>query len=81
MAHLFPKGGGYTSFLHGKVVDMLYFPLISTTLPSWIPIMGGKQFDFFEPVFNIADASISVGVFIILVFQNIFFKKEVHSIN
>ena len=81
VAHLFPKGGGYTSFLHGKVVDMLYFPLISTTLPSWIPIMGGKQFDFFEPVFNIADASISVGVFIILVFQNIFFKKEVLSIN
>ena len=76
MAHLFPKGGGYASFLHGKVVDMLYFPLISTVLPTWVPFWGGQQFDFFEPVFNIADASISVGVVTILVFQNVFFKKE-----
>ena len=76
VAHIFPKGGGYTSFLHGKVVDMLYFPLISTVLPSWVPFWGGKQFDFFEPVFNIADASISVGVITILIFQNVFFKKE-----
>ncbi len=76
VAHLFPKGGGYTGFLHGRVVDMLYFPLISTVLPSWIPFMGGKQFDFFEPVFNIADASISVGVVTILIFQNVFFKKD-----
>ncbi len=76
LAHLFPKDGGYASFLHGKVVDMLYFPLISTTYPSWIPVLGGKPFDFFEPVFNIADASISVGVIVILVFQNTFFKKE-----
>ena len=81
VAHLFPKGGGYTSFLKGKVVDMLYFPLISTNLPTWIPFWGGKQFDFFEPVFNIADASISVGVTVILVFQNIFFKKEVQTTN
>ena len=76
LAHLFPKGGGYASFLHGKVVDMLYFPLISTTYPSWMPYLGGKPFEFFEPVFNIADASISVGVIVILLFQNTFFKKE-----
>ncbi|MFP5041566.1 lipoprotein signal peptidase [Parasediminibacterium sp. JCM 36343] len=79
VAKIFPKGGGYTSFLHGKVVDMLYFPLISTTLPTWVPFWGGKQFDFFEPVFNIADASISIGVMIILVFQNTFFKKELEG--
>jgi signal peptidase II len=76
VATIFPKGGGYTNFLYGKVVDMLYFPLISTTYPSWMPYFGGKPFDFFEPVFNIADASISVGVIIILIFQNVFFKKQ-----
>ena len=70
-------GHGYGSFLHGKVVDMLYFPLIDSTLPSWLPFWGGQQFKFFEPVFNIADASISVGVITILLFQNRFFKKTV----
>ncbi|MBC7650378.1 MAG: lipoprotein signal peptidase [Deinococcales bacterium] len=76
VAKIFPKGGGYTSFLYGKVVDMLYFPIIDTYYPNWIPYLGGKKFDFFEPVFNIADASISIGVIIILLFQNTFFKKE-----
>ncbi len=76
VAHLFPKGGGYAGFLYGKVVDMLYFPLIRTTYPSWFPFVGGQSFDFFEPVFNIADASISAGVITILIFQNKFFKKE-----
>ena len=68
-------GHGYGTFLHGKVVDMLYFPLVNTTLPNWIPFLGGQQFEFFQPVFNIADASISVGVITILLFQNMFFKK------
>jgi len=76
VATLFPKGGGYTGFLFGKVVDMFYFPLISTTLPTWLPFVGGKQFDFFEPVFNLADASISVGVMLMLVFQNTFFPSN-----
>ncbi len=76
IAKVFPKGGGYTSFLHGKVVDMLYFPLVETTMPNWIPVIGGKPFTFFDPVFNLADASISVGVISILIFQNTFFKKE-----
>ncbi|MDX9906251.1 MAG: lipoprotein signal peptidase [Bacteroidales bacterium] len=76
VASLFPPGGGYASFLHGKVVDMLYFPVIDTTLPDWIPIRGGTQFIFFRPVFNIADASITTGVLMLLVFQKKFFPKK-----
>jgi signal peptidase II len=76
VAKLFPKGGGYTSFLHGKVVDMLYFPLVDFMMPAWVPFLGGKPFTFFDPVFNLADASISVGVITILIFQNTFFNKE-----
>lgn len=68
---------GYASFLHGNVVDMLYVPIIEDkTLPSWVPFWGGEQFTFFSPIFNIADASISVGVIAILLFQKRFFKKE-----
>lgn len=79
VAKLFPEGGGYASFLHGKVVDMLYFPIIRSTFPSWVPVWGGEPFEFFSPVFNIADASISVGLIIILLFQNRFFKKQEHT--
>jgi len=74
---------GYSSFLHGSVVDMLYFPLIRSTFPAWIPFVGGKEFEFFSPIFNIADASISVGVITLLAFQKRFFKRyrnmPVHS--
>jgi signal peptidase II len=77
VSKLFPAMGGYAGFLHGKVVDMMYFPLITNThFPSWIPIWGGDDFEFFRPVFNIADASISCGVIIILLFQNKFFVKH-----
>jgi signal peptidase II len=77
VAHLFPAGGGYARFLHGRVVDMLYFPIITNAhYPSWIPYYGGKDFEFFEPVFNVADASISVGVIALLLFQNKFLKKH-----
>jgi signal peptidase II len=76
VATLFPAGGGYAGFLHGKVVDMLYFPIIQTTWPSWVPFFGGDSFEFFSPVFNIADASISIGLIIILLFQNRFFDKQ-----
>lgn len=76
IAVFMPEGGGYASFLHGKVVDMLYFPIINTHWPKWVPILGGDTFEFFSPVFNIADASISVGLIIILLFQNRFFKKH-----
>ena len=75
-AVLFPEGGGYATFLHGKVVDMLYFPLLNGTFPTWFPIWGGEEFLFFRPVFNIADSAISVGVFLILIFQKRYFKEE-----
>lgn len=75
--------GGYAGFLHGRVVDMLYFPVITDAhFPSWFPIWGGESFEFFRPVFNIADASISIGVFLILIQQKKFFerhKPELHS--
>lgn len=75
-ATLFPEGGGYSSLFHGKVVDMLYFPLIEGNFPEWFPIWGGEHFLFFRPVFNIADSAISVGVFLILIFQKRYFKEE-----
>ena len=75
VAKIFPAHG-YAGFLHGRVVDMLYFPLIKSHYPQWIPIFGGDDFEFFSPVFNIADASISVGVIAILLFQKKFFKKH-----
>ncbi len=68
-AVLFPEGGGYGSFLHGKVVDMLYFPVIRGNFPSWMPFLAGEQFIFFRPVFNISDTAITSGVLILLVFQ------------
>ena len=58
----FPEGGGYETFLHGKVVDMFYFPIINGVYPDWFPRIGGQSFTFFRPVFNIADASISIAV-------------------
>jgi signal peptidase II len=77
VAHLFPAAGGYAGFLHGKVVDMLYFPIITNAhYPTWVPFVGGDEFEFFRPVFNIADAAISTGVIVILIFQNRFFKKH-----
>lgn len=75
VASMFPPGGGYAGFLHGKVVDMLYFPLIKSNYPSWFPFVGGKEFEFFSPIFNIADASISVGVITLLLFQRRFFRR------
>jgi len=75
-AVLFPEGGGYASFLHGSVVDMLYFPMIEGTYPDWFPFKGGQDFTFFQPIFNIADSAVTVGVLIILIFQKKFFKEE-----
>jgi len=68
------SSNGYASFLHGNVVDMLYFPVIEGHFPSWFPVWGGEEFVFFRPIFNIADASITTGVISILVFQKRFFK-------
>ena len=75
LATFLPQEGGYSSFLHGKVVDMLYFPLFHFRIPDNTPIWGGERFDFFQPVFNIADASISVGVALLLLFNRQFLKK------
>jgi signal peptidase II len=68
VAHL-TTHGGYQSFLHGSVVDMLYFPMVHSSFPNWMPLVGGKEFEFFSPIFNIADASISIGVITLLLFQ------------
>ncbi len=73
-AVLFPEEGGYAGFLYGKVVDMFYFPLFRTHLPDWLPFWGGDEFLFFRPVFNLADASISTGVGLLLLFQKSVFK-------
>ncbi|MEY4927324.1 MAG: hypothetical protein RI894_1760 [Bacteroidota bacterium] len=75
-ALLLPPGGGYAGFLHGKVVDMFYFPLWQGRLPTWLPFWGGEEAEFFRPVFNFADAAISVGVFFIVALQNKFFPPE-----
>ncbi|MDE5918613.1 MAG: lipoprotein signal peptidase [Duncaniella sp.] len=69
-ATLFPAAGGYAPWLMGKVVDMLYFPLFSFEWPAWMPVVGGEEFIFFHPVFNFADAAISVGIFILIIFYH-----------
>ncbi|WP_321517263.1 lipoprotein signal peptidase [uncultured Bacteroides sp.] len=70
LATFMPEGGGYSSLLYGKVVDMFYFPIIDTTWPSWIPVVGGNHFIFFSPIFNFADASISCGIIALLLFYS-----------
>ena len=79
LAKLFPAHG-YAGFLHGKVVDMLYFPIIREAhFPQWVPVWGGDEFEFFRPIFNLADAAISTGVISILVFQKTFFKQDIDN--
>lgn len=68
IATLLPESGGYASLFYGKVVDMLYFPLIDTDLPQWMPIVGGNHFVFFRPIFNLADSAISVGIVVLMLF-------------
>ena len=75
VAKIFPAHG-YAGFLHGNVVDMLYFPIIHTQFPDWLPIWGGQDFDFFSPIFNLADASISTGIITIFVFQKRLLKAN-----
>jgi signal peptidase II len=74
VAALFPQGGGYSSFLHGKVVDMFYFPVINTHWPDWSPFRAGQSFVFFRPVFNLSDSAITCGVISIILFQKRMFK-------
>ncbi len=72
IASIFPESGGYSSIFYGKVVDMFYFPIFSTDLPSWIPVVGGNHFTFFKPVFNFADSCISIGALSLI----LFFRKD-----
>ncbi|WP_299112597.1 lipoprotein signal peptidase [uncultured Winogradskyella sp.] len=74
IATFLPEGGGYADIFYGKVVDMLYFPIWSGVLPEWLPIIGGKYFSFFDPVFNVADVAISTGIGILIVFNKKAFK-------
>lgn len=76
VATLFPPEGGYGTVFHGKVVDMLHFPMWKGFLPDWIPFWGGKYFIFFEPVFNIADSAITVGVALLIIFNKKAFPKK-----
>lgn len=76
-SYFVPFGTGYAPFLMGKVVDMFYFPLIVTTWPQWMPFVGGEDFIFFSPIFNFADASISVGFVLLL----LFFREELSAIS
>ena len=77
VSYFVPFGTGYASFLTGKVVDMFYFPLIVTTWPEWMPFVGGNPYVFFSPIFNFADASISVGVVLLL----LFYRKEISELS
>ena len=83
VAKFLPHEGGYSTFLHGKVVDMLYFPIIEGHFPQWFPVWKSEEFIFFRPVFNLADSCISVGVFTLIIFQKNFFpkKEEQNNIN
>lgn len=70
IAEMFPPGGGYAGWFEGRVVDMLYFPLFSFTWPSWVPVVGGTNYEFFQYIFNIADSSICVGVALLILFYS-----------
>ncbi|MAK35181.1 MAG: lipoprotein signal peptidase [Flavobacteriaceae bacterium] len=76
VATLFPDAGGYGTIFYGKVVDMLYFPLWEGVLPEWIPYWGGTYFTFFDPVFNIADTAISIGLILLIIFNKRAFPKK-----
>lgn len=76
VATFLPQEGGYASLFHGKVVDMLHFPLFDGYFPEWFPFWGGDRFTFFDPVFNIADSSISIGVAVLLLFNKKAFPKK-----
>ena len=80
LSRFLPKEGGYASLLHGKVVDMFYFPLLEGHFPSWMPFLGNEEFLFFRPVFNVSDSAITVGVVLILLFQKKFYPKPTETV-
>ncbi len=75
-ATFLPEGGGYAGWLHGRVVDMFYFPIIEGHFPDWFPFWGSEEFIFFRPVFNVADSSITIGVLLIILFQKRFWPEK-----
>lgn len=75
-AALFPEGGGYAPFLHGRVVDLFYFPIIQGVYPEWVPWLGSQHYIFFRPVFNVADSVITTGVLITLIFYRSYFNQK-----
>ena len=77
IAHLVPFGEGYSSWFHGRVVDMFYFPIIETNWPQWVPFVGGDHFIFFSPIFNFADAAISCGMIALLLFYSKYLTGEI----
>ena len=79
LAQMVKMGEGYGTFLHGKVVDMFYFPLMEGIIPSWVPIWGGEPYIFFRPVFNVADSAITTGVICILLFFRKFFNQSTNT--
>lgn len=76
VATMFPPEGGYAGLFFGKVVDMFYFPIIDTTFPDWVPLVGGRPFRFFDAIFNFADSCITVGAIYLILFQWKFFSKN-----
>ena len=76
VATIFPAGGGYAPLFYGKVVDMFYFPIIDTTFPDWMPLLGGRPFRFFDAIFNFADSCITVGAIYLIIFQWKFFSQN-----
>ena len=79
VATFLPEGGGYANIFHGKVVDMLHFPIWSGVLPEGLPLIGGKYFSFFDPVFNVADIAISTGIGVLIVFNRKAFKESTRN--
>lgn len=75
VAEMFPAEGGYAPFLFGRVVDMFYFPIIDTTWPQWVPFVGGRPFQFFNAIFNVADSAITVGT-VLLIIDQLFVKDK-----
>ena len=73
-----PMGQGYADWLHGRVVDMFYFPIIDTYWPDWMPVVGGEHFIFFSPIFNFADAAISCGIIALLLFYSRYLNEGTH---
>ena len=76
VARIFPEGGGYAGFLHGKVVDMFFFPIVKGNFPSWVPFWGSQDFIFFREIFNFSDSAISVGIMLIIFFQRKFYPRK-----